>query len=114
MFDWTRYRQRKGTIKLHLLLDHDGYLPSFAVVTDGKCSELKAARGCAWKRVRSRPLINGRNEYVWFGQLTRDEAFFVTRMKAYTVYTTVEACAVPEKSTVFSDPIVSASPGQGR
>jgi hypothetical protein len=36
MFDWAKYRQRKGAIKLHLLLDHDGYLPSFAVVTDGK------------------------------------------------------------------------------
>jgi len=30
MFDWAKYRQRKGAIKLHLLLDHDGYLPSFA------------------------------------------------------------------------------------
>jgi hypothetical protein len=45
MFDWARYRQRKGAIKLHLLLDHDGYLPSFAGVTDGKHSELKVARG---------------------------------------------------------------------
>jgi hypothetical protein len=25
MFDWAKYRQRKGAIKLHLLLDHDGY-----------------------------------------------------------------------------------------
>jgi hypothetical protein len=36
MFDCAKYRQRKGAIKLHLFLDHDGYLPSFAVVTDGK------------------------------------------------------------------------------
>src|SRR5580704_12367368 len=26
----------KGAVKLHLLLDHDGYLPSFAVITEGK------------------------------------------------------------------------------
>jgi hypothetical protein len=32
MFDWARFRRTKGAIKLHLLLDHDGYLPSFAVV----------------------------------------------------------------------------------
>ena len=36
MFDCAKYRQRKGAIKLHLFLDHDGYLPSFAVVTDCK------------------------------------------------------------------------------
>jgi hypothetical protein len=41
MFDWARYRQRKGAIKLHLALDYDGDLPSFGVVTDGKHSELK-------------------------------------------------------------------------
>jgi hypothetical protein len=34
MFDWAKYRQTKGAIKLHLLLDHDGYLPSFAVVAE--------------------------------------------------------------------------------
>jgi hypothetical protein len=36
MFDWAQYAQQKGGIKLHLLLDHDGYLPSFAVVTGEK------------------------------------------------------------------------------
>jgi hypothetical protein len=36
LFDWAKFRRTKGAIKLHLLLDHDGYLPSFAVITDGK------------------------------------------------------------------------------
>ena len=44
MFDWAKFRRTKGAIKLHLLLDHDGYLPSFAVVTEGKTSEIKVAR----------------------------------------------------------------------
>ena len=44
MFDWAKYKRTKGAIKLHLLLDHDGYLPSFAVVTEGKTSEIKVAR----------------------------------------------------------------------
>src|SRR3979490_1951797 len=44
MFDWAKFRRTKGAIKLHLLLDHDGYLPSFAVVTEGNRSEIKVAR----------------------------------------------------------------------
>src|ERR1022692_71365 len=44
MFDWAKYRRTKGAIKLHLLQDHDGYLPSFAVVTEGKTGEIKGAR----------------------------------------------------------------------
>jgi hypothetical protein len=34
MFDWARFRRTKGAIKLHLLLDHDGYLPVFAHLKD--------------------------------------------------------------------------------
>jgi hypothetical protein len=107
MFDWAKYRQRKGAIKLHLLLDHDGYLPSFAVVTDGKYSELKVARSLHLEAGTILAIDRGYNDYVWFGQLTRDGVFFVTRMKTNTVYTTVEVCAVPEKGNVLSDQIVS-------
>ncbi len=31
MFDWAHFQRAKGAVKLHLLLDHDGYLPCFAV-----------------------------------------------------------------------------------
>ncbi len=44
IFDWAKFRQTKGAVKLHLLLDHDGYLPIFAHITDGKTHELKVAR----------------------------------------------------------------------
>ncbi len=40
----AKFRRTKGAMKLHLLLDHDGYLPPFAVVTEGKTSEIKVAR----------------------------------------------------------------------
>ncbi len=44
MFDWTKFRLTKGAVKLHLLLDHDGYLPSYAVITMGKKHEVRVAR----------------------------------------------------------------------
>jgi len=44
MFDWAKFRLTKGAVKLHLLLDHDGYLPSFAVITEGKSMEVRVAR----------------------------------------------------------------------
>jgi hypothetical protein len=40
MFDWAKFRLTKGAVKVHLLLDHDGYLPSFAVITEGKKHEV--------------------------------------------------------------------------
>ncbi len=34
---------QKGAVKLHPILDHDGYLPSFAVITEGNVSDVKVA-----------------------------------------------------------------------
>jgi hypothetical protein len=44
VFDWARYKRAKGAVKLHMVLDHDGYLPSYAVVTDGKTADITAAK----------------------------------------------------------------------
>ena len=44
LFPWANFRQTKGAVKLHLLLDHDGYLPVFATITDGKTHEVHTLR----------------------------------------------------------------------
>ena len=44
VFNWAHFRQTKGAVKLHLLLDHDGYLPTYAVITDGKKADITVAR----------------------------------------------------------------------
>ncbi len=36
VFPWAEFRQTKGAIKLHVGLDHDGFLPKFITVTNGK------------------------------------------------------------------------------
>jgi hypothetical protein len=41
MFDWAKYRRTKGAIKLHLLLDHDGYMPSSGVSTFSPHGDLR-------------------------------------------------------------------------
>ena len=44
LFDWAKFRTTKGAVKLHLLLDHDGYLPVFAHITDGRVHEVRVAK----------------------------------------------------------------------
>jgi hypothetical protein len=44
LFPWAKFRRTKGAVKLHMLLDHDGYLPSYAWITDGKCADVRMAR----------------------------------------------------------------------
>src|SRR5271157_4281714 len=107
MFDWAKYRRTKGAIKLHLLLDHDGYLPSFAVVTEGKHSELAVARGLRLEAGTILAIDRGYNDFDWFAEMTRDGVFFVTRMKTNTVYSVVEECEVPQNGSVLRDQIIS-------
>jgi hypothetical protein len=47
LFDRAKYRRTKGAIKLHVLLNHDGCLPSFEVVTAGKTSEINSSYALA-------------------------------------------------------------------
>lgn len=107
MFDWAKYRRTKGAIKLHLLLDHDGYLPSFAVVTEGKHSEVEVARGIRLEAGTILVIDRGYNDFAWFAEMTRDGVFFVTRMKTNTVYSVVEECEVPQNGNVLRDQIIS-------
>jgi hypothetical protein len=107
MFDWAKFRRTKGAIKLHLLLDHDGYLPSFAVVTEGKTSEIKVARTLRFEPGTILAIDRGYNDFEWFLELTREGVFLVTRMKTNTVYTVVDECEVPASGNVLKDQIVS-------
>lgn len=44
VFDWAKYRQEKGAIKLHALLDYDGCLPSYLFMTAGKQADVRHAQ----------------------------------------------------------------------
>ena len=50
LFDWATFRRTKGAVKLHLLLDHDGYLPVFAHITEGSVHEVTIAQGLSFPR----------------------------------------------------------------
>jgi hypothetical protein len=84
---WRPRRSRFGESvqwDTSLLLDHDGYLPSFAVVTEGKTSEIKVARTLRFAPGTILAIDRGYIDYVWFRELTQEEVYFVTRMKALT------------------------------
>ena len=40
----AKFRRTKGAVKVHVGLDHEGYLPTFVRVTNGKTSDIEAAR----------------------------------------------------------------------
>ncbi len=81
MFDWAQYQQGKGAAKLHLVLDHDGYLPRTAVITEGKASEVKIARDLQFAPGTILVFDRGYVDYQWYQRLTSGGVFFVTRLR---------------------------------
>jgi hypothetical protein len=78
-YDWAKFRQRKGAIKLHTVLDFDGCLPVFVDMTDGKRHDVKAAQDIEFPQdsivVADRAYI----DFNWMRQLNEQGAFFVIR-----------------------------------
>lgn len=106
IYDWAKFRQTKGAIKLHLVLDHDGYLPSFAVLTDGKCHEVKVAYLLKFDAGTIVVDDRGYNDYHLFAKWTSEGVFFVTRQKGNATYTVMEERAVPKNRLVLKDEII--------
>jgi hypothetical protein len=106
LFDWAHFRRTKGAVKLHLLLDHDGYLPSFAVVTTGKTSDIKVARRLRFERGTVVVMDRGYIDYDWFVQLTFQGVYFVTRLKDNASFEVVEQRPVAAGTHVLKDQIV--------
>jgi hypothetical protein len=103
VFDWARFRRAKGAIKLHLLLDHQGYLPCWALVTDGKTHEINPARTLSFAAGTIVAMDRAYNDYKLFSQWTEEGVFFVTRAKENAVYEVVESHEVPKRGNVRKD-----------
>ena len=106
MFDWARFRRTKGAIKLHLLLDHDGYLPCFAIITEGKVSDVKVAHQFRFERDTIVVDDRGYNDYALFGRWTDEGVYFVTRMKDNAVYEVVGESEVPQNRNILKDEMI--------
>ena len=111
MFDWAKFRRAKGAIKLHLLLDHDGCLPCFGVITEGKTHEIRVARTLDWPKGSVVAIDRGYMDYAFLDSLTERDIFFVTRLKGNAAPTTEAVLSAP-KGNILSDEMINL-PGSG-
>jgi IS4 transposase len=105
-FDWALYRRSKGAVKLHLVLDHDGYLPQFAVISDGKTSDIQAARVLSYTPGTMLVFDRGYQDFHWWLELSRQKVFFVTRLKDNAEYGIVEQRPVDRRKQILRDEVI--------
>lgn len=95
------YRRSKGA----LVLDHDGYLPQFAVVTAGKTAEIEVARRQRFEPGTMLVFERGYTDVDWWLELSQQNVFFVTRLKDNIDYGVVEQRTVRPASEVVRDEV---------
>lgn len=110
-FPWARYTRQKGAAKIHLLLDHDGYLPRFAVITDGKTSDVQIGMKMPLEPGMTLVIDRGYYRFGWWLRLTRQKVFFVSRLKENAQFLVLRSNPVPADTPVRKDEVIVA-PGQ--
>lgn len=96
LFDWAKYKTKKGAIKMHTLLDYDGHLPAYVNITDGKTADNKGAYDV--------PLFKGSvivadrfyNDFSLLNVWDSNGVYFVIRHKDNIQFKTVKEQELPE------------------
>ena len=81
-YNWAHYRRFKGAIKLHTEIDFDSRLPCFIFASNGKMSDIRAAK----EHINISPdsiycFDRGYVDFNWFNSIDAKGATFVTRTK---------------------------------
>lgn len=106
IFDWARFRRAKGAVKLHLLLDHAGYLPQFMNVTTGKEHEVNIMKKLDLEPGTILAIDRGLVDYKQWGAWTKKGIYFVTRLKKNAVYKVVKTNELPNRKHLLSDQLI--------
>jgi hypothetical protein len=102
-FPWADFRKTKSAVKLHVGLNHAGYLPEFVAITEGKKHDVKVGRMFNFPKGSIVAIDKGYNDYAWYKQLTDKGIFFVTRLKTNAKYQVTDRRSVARESGLTCD-----------
>ena len=97
LFDWAKFRTHKGAVKLHAVLDYSTGLPAYAVLTDGKTHDVRAAKQTSFPAESVLVVDRAYVDYQWLADLDSSRVIFVTRLKSNADIDVVERFLTNEK-----------------
>ena len=114
MFPWARFRERKGAVKMHTLIDLHGNIPLFVCITDGKVHDVNVLDQIV-PEAAFYVMDRGYLDFERLYRLTLAAAFFVTRTKDNVLLQRRYSHPVDSGSGVKSDhTVVLTAPGSAK
>lgn len=106
LFPWAAHREDSATVKLSVGLNHGNEVPEFVTISEGNQNDMVAGRKFQFPKGSIVAFDKGYVDYQWFGNLTKQGVFFVTRLRPKAVYKVLERRPIDSASGVTSDQII--------
>ena len=113
IFPWAKFRSKKGAVKLHAVLDHDGLIPAFIDITDGKTHEVNMGRQVQLPKGSILTMDRGYIDYQWFNELNIKGVYFVTRSKRNMQFKVIKRLKCNRKQGITSDQLIRLTSQKG-
>jgi len=81
MFPWARFRKAKGAVKIHTLMNLQGNIPEFILISDGKLHDVNALDYLIPSPGAYYVMDRGYLDFARLYELDQAKAYFVTRAK---------------------------------
>lgn len=102
VFPHAEYNRMKAAYKLHVGLDHDGLIPAFVAVTDGKTSDQSQAKLMNFPSGSVLVFDKGYSDYTWHNQLTSKGILRMTQIRGNAKYRVLERRRVNKDQGITS------------
>jgi hypothetical protein len=106
LFPWAPFRKTKAAIKLHTLLNLQGNIPDFILISDGKMHDVHVLDQMIFIAGAYYVMDRGYLDFERLYKLHQSKAFFVTRSKKNTQLTRRYSNKVDKSTGVQCDQIV--------
>jgi len=103
LYPWAKFREQKGAVKLHTLLDLRGNIPVFIHITDGKVHDVNVLDVLIPEPGAIYVIDRGYLDFERLFQLHQDRSYFVIRPKSNTQYKRVYSQPVDRKTGLTCD-----------
>jgi hypothetical protein len=103
LYPWAEFRRNKGGVKLHVLMDHDDYMPVFLHISQGKLADVNVARQLHLNPGSIVVMDRGYHSFVLYDDWCEQGIYFVTRLKRNIKYKALKNRDVPQNTNVLKD-----------
>lgn len=106
LFPWATYSSKRKAVKIHVLLNTDGYIPEFVHVTTGNRQDMLIMDQITYKAGCFYVVDKAYVHYQRLYRIELSKAFFVTRAKQNMSYTTAESRTADTAKGIIKDELV--------